>query len=172
MRNKFNLEIAISRIMKRYRIRYPTAGQWSFVLSRVHVPGLYINPQKINLDTLEMLLHDYVYQCYLHNQIVSICGFSKLAKISRQTLFDWHCGKSRRDNEQAKRIYETLKDERLTSIQGALDSPSRCMGALALLRHECNWTGERLEDFADAHGLIHTDSVNVAERYKAVCENE
>lgn len=168
MAYKFDLERAIERTMQKYGIERPTAAQWTFILNRVHVPGLFKNSKVINLDRLEILSNQYIYNCYLHNQYVTVYGFCKLANVSGETLYGWIRGKSRKDDLQARRIVQTLKEERAISIQGGLDDPRRCLGALGILRHEYAWTKEKIEDFADMHGLICTDSRAVSERYKAV----
>ena len=168
MAYKFNLEHAIQRIMRKHGIERPTAAQWTFILNRVHVPGLFKNSKVINLDRLEILSNQYIFNCYLFNQYVTVYGFCKLANVSRETLYGWIRGKSRKDDLQAKRIVKTLKEERSISIQGGLDDPTRVLGALAVLKHEFGWTREKISDFADANGLIQPSKQSVSERYKAI----
>ena len=172
MAYKFNLGHAIQRIMRKYGIERPTAAQWTFILNRVHVPGLFKNSKVINLDRLEILSNQYIYNCYLFNQYVTVYGFCKLANVSRETLYGWIRGKSRKGDLQARRIVQTLKEERSISIQGGLDDPKKCLGALALLRHEFAWTQEKIDDFADMHGLICTDHQSAKDRYRAVADSE
>lgn len=172
MRYRFDLEKGITKVMKRYGIKNPTASEWNYLLTKTYVPGIFKNATKIDLDRLELLLQQYVYVCYLRSQLVSFYGFSKLSGISRQTLYDWIHEKSRKGNVQAKRIIESLREERNISIQYALESPSRCLGALAVLRHECNWTQESITDFADTNGLICADPQSVKDRYRAVADSE
>lgn len=168
MAYRFDLETAISRTMQKYGIERPTAAQWTFILNRVHVPGLFKNSKVINLDRLEILSNQYIYNCYLFNQYVTVYGFCKLANVSRETLYGWIRGKSRKGDLQARRIVQTLKEERSISIQGGLDDPKKSLGALALLRHEFAWTQENISDFADANGLIQPSKQSVSERYKAI----
>ena len=172
MTKKFDLERAISRTLKRYHIQRPSPGEWAFVMAKTFVPGLHRNSTYLNLDRLEILLHEYIYVSYIYGQYISIIDFCRLAGIARQTFYDWIHGKSRKDNEQAKRIIESLREERNISIQYALESPSRCLGALAVLRHECNWTQESITDFADTNGLICADPQSVKDRYRAVADSE
>ena len=172
MAYKFNLERALAKTMKRYHIEHPSSGEWNFILSKTYVPGIHKNATRINLDRLEALSNDYILACYTHDQYITTYGFCVLADISRESIYGWIRGRARKDDMQAKRILESLKEERELSLQNGLDNPSRCLGALGVLRHEFAWGKECIEAFADAHGLIHTDSVIVAERYKAVCENE
>ena len=172
MTKRFNLEKAISRTLKRYNIQHPSPGEWAFVMAKTFVPGLHRNSTNLNLDKLEILLHEYIYASYIYGQYISIIDFCRLAGIARQTFYDWIHGKSRKDNEQAKRIISTLKEERSISISNGLDDPKRVLGALATLRHECSWTKERIEDFADMHGLICANPQSVKERYRAVADSE
>lgn len=168
MTKKFDLEKAISRTMKRYNIQHPSPGEWSFILCKTFVPGLHRNSTNLNLDKLELLMHQYVYVSYVYGQFISIIDFCRLAGIARQTFYDWIHEKSRKGNGQAKRIISTLKEERNISIQNALNNRKKCLGALALLRHEFAWTQESITDFADANGLICADPQSVKERYRAV----
>lgn len=170
----FDLERAITKVMRKYGIERPTAAQWNFVLTKTHVPGIHKNATRINLDRLELLLHQYILISYLHDQFVSVYGFCKLSGISREVIYGWSRvnAKSRKGCRQAQSILTTLKEERAVSIANSLETTSRCLGAIALLRHEYAWTQEKIEDFADMHGLICADPQSVKERYRAVADSE
>ena len=168
MAYRFDLETAISRTMQKYGIERPTAAQWNFVLTKIHVPGIHRNATRINLDRLQILLHDYVLSCYLHDQYICLYGFCRLADVSRETLYGWCRGKSRKDDLKAQEIIRILKEERAISIQAGLNDAKRCLGALGILKHEYAWTQENISDFADANGLIQPSKQSVSERYKAI----
>lgn len=169
MAYRFDLEKGIQRTMRKCGIKnISSTSEWNYVLNKTFAPGIHKNCTRLDLDKLEVLAHKYIFVCYIYGQCVSLHGFSLLAGISRQTFYDWYSGKSRRDNMQTARIFVALREERCISVMNALDSPTKVLGALATLRHECSWTKEPIENFVDEYGLIQPSKQSVLERYKAV----
>lgn len=80
-------------------------GQWNAALKYINIKLFKLRPELLtiphtvsnsyDLDAVNKVLDRYIYLCYLHNQEISISGFSYLTGITRDTIHSWGNGNTR-----------------------------------------------------------------------------
>ena len=92
------------------------------------------NCNAYDIDKIDAICDIYIYLCGVYNKVISILGFSKLAAINPDSIYDWANGINKL-NTAGSEIYKKLTKEREESIVSRLADSKQAVAHIAMINH-------------------------------------